>query len=400
MAKTVILVVDRDDDFGEKGGVQTPAIGIDACLSAAAALAIADPEDSDANALYAAINIYKSMEKERVPGTFDIALICGDKAVGYLSDQALIGEFEQVMEELNPDGAILVGDGAEDEYIYPVISSRIHIDSIKKVYVKQAPGVEGTMYIIGKYLKDPEKKRRFIAPVGFAILAICAVYLVANWIVNEDLQTFFLSSTSLIITAILGMLIIFYSYDTLSYLHAKLKGLRSSVKTGLFILTVTAAALFVALAFILGIYSLDQIYTYRMSQRILVFCANALWPAFFALMTIHFGLFMTVFLSKGSVKYTSIVGCLYIVASGLIATGVLDFLLIYTSVSAADYLPVLIEIAAGIVFFAGSLFIRERLKNMASAGSRRSRWNSANGNPCTRRSAAISVSTPVPTRRR
>jgi hypothetical protein len=41
--KTLVLSVDRDNDFGVKAGVVTPVIGIDHCMKAATALAVADP---------------------------------------------------------------------------------------------------------------------------------------------------------------------------------------------------------------------------------------------------------------------------------------------------------------------------------------------------------------------
>lgn len=170
MVRKIILVVDRDNDFGEKAGVATPAVGIDACMKAAEALAVADPEDSDTNALYAAVKIYREMKADPLASDVEIALICGDKNVGYRSDQILTDQLEEVIGTCSPKGAILVGDGAEDEYIYPIISSRLHIDSVRKVYVAQAPGVEGTLYIVSKYLKDPAKKKRFGTPVAVGIL--------------------------------------------------------------------------------------------------------------------------------------------------------------------------------------------------------------------------------------
>jgi putative membrane protein len=105
MKKTLILAVDRDDDFGAKGGVESPAIGMDACYKAAAALGTADPEDSDTNALYAAMNIYRQMEADgdNPPGSFEVALICGNKKVGYKSDEALVEQLDRVIEEVKPD---------------------------------------------------------------------------------------------------------------------------------------------------------------------------------------------------------------------------------------------------------------------------------------------------------
>ncbi|MFA6710812.1 MAG: DUF373 family protein, partial [Candidatus Methanomethylophilaceae archaeon] len=133
MTKTLVLVVDRDDDFGVKGGVKTPLIGIDEAAVAAIDLGIVDPEDSDVNALLAAINIYKELHDDG--RDVEIALICGDQKVGHKSDSALVDQLEIVIDQIKPDRAILVGDGAEDEYVYPIISSRVRIDSVKRVFV-------------------------------------------------------------------------------------------------------------------------------------------------------------------------------------------------------------------------------------------------------------------------
>ena len=152
MKKTLVLVVDRDDDFGVKGKVNTPVIGVQNCLDAATAFGIADPEDSDLNALYAAVSVCLEIQEDGHEA--DVALICGDEKVGHRSDLALVSQLEEVLEEIEPDSVVLVGDGAEDEYIYPIISSRAHVDSVRKVYVKQAPGLEGMFYICLLYTSD------------------------------------------------------------------------------------------------------------------------------------------------------------------------------------------------------------------------------------------------------
>ena len=124
MKKTLVLVVDRDDDFGVKGKVNTPVIGVQNCLDAATAFGIADPEDSDLNALYAAVSVCLEIQEDGHEA--DVALICGDEKVGHRSDLALVSQLQEVLDELEPDSVVLVGDGAEDEYIYPIISSRVH----------------------------------------------------------------------------------------------------------------------------------------------------------------------------------------------------------------------------------------------------------------------------------
>ena len=166
--KTLVLAVDRDDDYGVKANVETPIIGFDQCRDAAVSRGVVDPEDSDVNGLFAALNIYRELSEDG--RDVEVALICGDKKVGHISDSVVIDELEAVLKEVQPDRVILVGDGAEDEYVYPIVSSRVPIDSVKKVYVKQAPGLEGAFYIVSRMLNDYEKRKRFLAPLGYLMI--------------------------------------------------------------------------------------------------------------------------------------------------------------------------------------------------------------------------------------
>ncbi len=124
--KKLILCVDRDDDIGDKTGLETPLIGRDANLNAAVELGLSDPEDSDTNSIFAAISTYDKLKKEGED--VYIATVCGSSNVGYRSDQIISKELDIVLKELEPDTVIMVTDGAEDEYISPIISSKILSD--------------------------------------------------------------------------------------------------------------------------------------------------------------------------------------------------------------------------------------------------------------------------------
>ena len=60
--RTLVLSVDRDDDLGFKAQIECPVIGREACLSAANSLGLADPEDSDLNAIFQAVQIYDELQ--------------------------------------------------------------------------------------------------------------------------------------------------------------------------------------------------------------------------------------------------------------------------------------------------------------------------------------------------
>ncbi|MCL2786791.1 MAG: DUF373 family protein, partial [Methanomassiliicoccaceae archaeon] len=246
MKKTLVLVVDRDDDFGVKADVQTPVIGLDGVLNAASMLALVDPEDSDVNTVYAAVKIYNEIMKEG--GDAEIALICGDTKVGHRSDMKIADELDTILDIVSPDRAVLVGDGAEDEYVYPMISSRIMVDSVKKVYVKQAPGLEGAFYVLTKILRDNDKRKRLLAPIGILIMVIAAVMAIPvlmNYRDTSDLSILY-NATGVFALFAVGMLLWMYAYRagelTLNFLTGVLKSLRAGDVTVIF--TIVAIALF------------------------------------------------------------------------------------------------------------------------------------------------------------
>ena len=56
--RILILCVDRDADFGTKAEIKTPLIGRAVNLNAAVSLALSDPEEADANAMFEAVSLY------------------------------------------------------------------------------------------------------------------------------------------------------------------------------------------------------------------------------------------------------------------------------------------------------------------------------------------------------
>jgi len=175
MAKTLILNIDRDDDFGRKAQVPSPIIGIQNNLDAANKLGYTDAEDSDLNAIFFAISIYQSLKKEGKD--VEIATLCGDISVGVKSDQKLSEQLEIVLKETNAEDAILISDGAEDEFILPIIQSRLKINSIQRVNVKQSKQIEDTYYRIIKLLDEDKVKKQFFLPIAL-ILIVWAIFAI------------------------------------------------------------------------------------------------------------------------------------------------------------------------------------------------------------------------------
>ena len=166
--KLLILCVDRDDDLGIKAGVISPVIGREDCVKAAMALGINDPEESDTNSIFSGISIYDEYIKSGVDA--EVAIICGDRDVGIKSDAALSRQIDTVISKVEPDSAILISDGAEDEFIYPILSSRIKVDGIKRVVVRQTRNIESIYYIFARSMQDDRVRRKFVLPLALAFI--------------------------------------------------------------------------------------------------------------------------------------------------------------------------------------------------------------------------------------
>ena len=87
-----------------------------------------------------------------------------------ISDEILSKQLEQVILETKADNVIFVSDGAEDDYILPIIQSRIKINSVNRVCVKQSKELEDTYYRILKILDDEKVQKQFILPIALVLI--------------------------------------------------------------------------------------------------------------------------------------------------------------------------------------------------------------------------------------
>lgn len=163
-----IVCVDRDNDFGRKAGIDGPIIGRKENLLAAVKLALADPEDSDANCLFAAIKRYDEVKDQY--DKLEIITLVGASKFGFESDKRIAEQLEAFMEIFPAEQFVLVTDGAEDDQIIPLIQSHGPIISKYTLIVKQAKEVESTYYTIKEALKDPFLARLVFGVPGIIIL--------------------------------------------------------------------------------------------------------------------------------------------------------------------------------------------------------------------------------------
>jgi putative membrane protein len=166
----LVVCVDRDDDLGRKAGVPGPVVGRTAVLDAAARLGVADPEDSDTNAMYAAVHLYD--EIVAAGDSCEVVLLTGSPKVGVLSDRRVSEQFDKVLKEHPATSAHLVSDGAEDEFLFPILASRVRIDGVQRVFIRQNASIESTYYTLVRALKDPKLRAKTVLPFALVMLTL------------------------------------------------------------------------------------------------------------------------------------------------------------------------------------------------------------------------------------
>lgn len=193
---TLIICIDRDNDLGEKAALGSPIIGRVANIDAAVKLASCDPEDSDINTIFGGINVYDKLiaQKEDV----EIVSIAGDKKVGIKADKKIADQLDMILIELKPLSVILVSDGAEDESVLPLIQSRIKVDGVHRIIVKQHENLESTYYIIKKAFNDPKISHTFFVPIGLVFL----IYAISLYFARPEIAV-------MSITAAIGLYMLF-----------------------------------------------------------------------------------------------------------------------------------------------------------------------------------------------
>jgi putative membrane protein len=152
--RILILCVDRDGDLETKARIKTPLLGRTTNLDAAVSLALRDPEEPDANAMFESIRLYDRLQSEKQPEeSFEVATISGSELGGVSADRKLVAELSKLLSSFSATEVILVSDGYSDEAVLPLVESRVPVSSVRRIVVKHSESIEETAALFSRYLK-------------------------------------------------------------------------------------------------------------------------------------------------------------------------------------------------------------------------------------------------------
>jgi len=322
--RTLVLSVDRDDDIGWKAKIESPVVGRQACLKAADTLALADPEDSDVNAIFSAVKIYDELIAKGEEAV--VAVISGNHLHMIEGDRKIASTLDDVIRDTKPTSCILVSDGAEDEYVVPIIQSRLPVASIRRVIVNQMPNLEGTYYILKKLLDDPKISRVVFVPIGLAMLLYAAAFILG-----------YPGTAIIIVVGVIGMYLLYKGFGLDEFIHGIVNALRASMSRGKFsFVTYSTTIILVLIGFTIGFFTVLNYYASDSSSGILQYFMSFVYGAIIWLiiagLVTSIGIIVDVYINERENLAKVIVFPFFVTAIGLILYGASVYILAFTGV--------------------------------------------------------------------
>jgi len=151
---------------------EAPVVGEAAVERLVTSVGVEDPEDSRVNCLLEGLRVVRELDDETV-----VAVLTG-AGESVSSDREMARQADQLVAEYDPDSAVVVVDSAEDERLVPIIESRVPVDAVDRVVVRQARDIESTYYLLKQFLADEELRKTVLVPIGLALLAFPALLAV------------------------------------------------------------------------------------------------------------------------------------------------------------------------------------------------------------------------------
>lgn len=192
-SRILVLCVDRDGDLTVKAQVKTPVIGRKDNVNAAVALALRDPEEPDANAIFEAVRIHDRLKSEgKTNETVEVASVCGSELGDVNADRKIVAELSDLLKTFPATEIVLVTDGYTDEAVLPLIESRVPVSSVRRVVIKHSESIEETAALFSRYIRmlvnNPRYSRLALGIPG-ALLIILGVLSIVNllsifWLVS------------------------------------------------------------------------------------------------------------------------------------------------------------------------------------------------------------------------
>ncbi len=242
-------------------------------------------------------------------------------------DRKIATTLDDVIKETHPTSCILVSDGAEDEFVVPIIQSRIPVASIRRVIVNQMPNLEGTYYILKKFFDDPKISRVVFVPLGLAMLLYAVAYILG-----------YPGTATIIVIGVIGMYLLYKGFGLDEFIHSIINALQASMSRGKFsFVTYSTTIVLTVIGFTIGFFTVLNYYASDNSLGVLLYVMSFIYGAIFWLiiagLVTSVGIIIDVYINERENLVKVIVFPFFVTAIGIILYGASAFILAISSVT-------------------------------------------------------------------
>ena len=224
---TLVVCVDRDGTIAAAAGSSGPIVGRETIRGLVTEVGLDDPEDSRVNCLLEALSVARDLDDEdsvvavvtgenpttdggsdaRSTGSGTVASRTVERVGSETAlradgkrrtdrdrptdaerhidsrpttesndrgtvgvDRVIARQVDALVSQYDPDAAIVVTDTAEDERLVPIVESRVRVDAVDRVVVRQARDIESAYYLLKQFLADEQLRGTVLVPIGLALL--------------------------------------------------------------------------------------------------------------------------------------------------------------------------------------------------------------------------------------
>ena len=236
----------------------------------------------------------------------------------------------------------------------PILQSRVRIESVKRVVVKQAQNLESTYYIIKELINDPKVARVIFIPLGVTFLVYAASTLLGN-----------ANAAPVAIATLIGSYLLYKGLSLDSLLETFIFNLRKSFQEAkLTFVTYLISLILIIMAFVRGSLAVLDIVVNAVSQPGIitlgaVFFNSAIWWFVAALLAIVIGWIVDAYSEESEALYKYLATPFFLIAMGTLVWGGTSYIL-----EMQDKMPEAVKslgigiVAAIVVSFIGVQFSR------------------------------------------
>ena len=169
---TLVVCLDRGETVAAVAD-EVPVVGERAVRSLVTDAGLRDPESSRTNCFLEGLRIAR--EHREAGDDVVVGVVSGpDDSVD--ADRAVARQVDHLLAAHDIDSAVVVTDSADEGFVH-VVESRVRIDGISRVVVRQSRDLESTYHYLKQFLDDEELRQTVLVPIGVALLAAPALVM-------------------------------------------------------------------------------------------------------------------------------------------------------------------------------------------------------------------------------